>query len=248
MLLPESKHDLELAAVADDLEKALADRQPTLAEAEGAANSTTETIAAHLLDELARIKGAGASDGSLGDQHTPMPSADAIEAALQGKASKHFRDMAQQLEGCDLSTTEGQRDALSYGFNGKCVLAIRVLLSAAEKGDPVASRHQTLGILSDLRQHRRAYLVDMLRVDERSRLVPARMLRYEFSSVRMAGDQRNSVLFDALLKLDGAGVDWIAAPHGAMGWKQHQDGKALPVVHDKRDYFCQPSSPTCANS
>ena len=236
-VLPAEKQNLDLAEVATDLENLLNDRWLTLTEAENQANSNAETIAAVLLDELAKIRAAGSAGGggSSGGVGASEPSEDTIAAALQGTTSQPFRQIATALAALDLTSEDGQRDGLAAGFGGNCLLATRVLLSTAPKGEPLAARHDVLGQLHDLREYRRSYLNYMYQVDTATGVIPARMLKYEFSSTG------NTTLFESLMKLQIGGTDWIAAPNGVMGWHQHQDGKRLPIVHDPRDYYCQPS-------
>ena len=89
-VLPAEKQNLDLAEVATDLENLLNDRWLTLTEAENQANSNAETIAAVLLDELAKIRAAGSAGGggSSGGVGASEPSEDTIAAALQGTSAR----------------------------------------------------------------------------------------------------------------------------------------------------------------
>ena len=239
------KHELLLSDVANDLEEALANRRSILAEAEAKPNSSAESIISYLLDELAKIQ-SGSKDPDRrtldgGGDHEP-PTEAALNSALQGVLSASFRKIKEELPTIDISTQNGQHDALSLGFEGECIIAIRVLLAGTVKGDPLADRHPTLGALSDLRQHRRAYFDLALRcsagLDNGEPY--SRMNRYQFSTATAEGTPADSDLFTALLKLDLTAADWIKAPHGLAGWQAAFNGGSA-VVHDERDYFCQPT-------
>ena len=251
-LLETEKKDLDLVEILDGpdgFESRLHDRRNILAEAEAQPNATAETITAALLDELRKIRASG--------QSAPLPSnADGAPAPLDesrlvavptgsdnavfhtGSDDAVFRTITTALSGLDLGTPSGQRDALTIGYNGKCVATVRVLFSTSESGDlTLVRRHATLSQLNELRQYRAAYFTWHLRVSE-DMAVSDRMERYSVASMLNGGDR--SVL-DGWLRLDLDTTDFIAAPHGVMGRLQHQDGQSLPVVHDPMDYFCQPT-------
>ena len=157
---------------------------------------------------------------------------------LTGSESSVFRTISQGLEGLDLSTPQGQRDALTLGFNGRCTVAVRVLFATSENGDiSLVRRHATLSRLNEMRQYRTAYFNWHLRVDKRL-VVPERMEHYTVASMIDGGDR--SVL-SGWLNLELDTTDFIKAPHGVMGRLQCQDGRADPVEHDPQDYFCQPA-------
>ena len=251
-LLETEKKDLDLVEILDGpdgFESRLHDRRNILAEAEAQPDATAETITAALLDELRKIRASG--------QSAPLPSnADGAPAPLDesrlvafptgsdnavfhtGSDDAVFRTITTALSGLDLGTPSGQRDALTIGYNGKCVAAVRVLFSTSESGDlTLVRRHATLSQLNELRQYRAAYFTWHLRVSE-DMAVSDRMERYSVASMLNGGDR--SVL-DGWLRLDLDTTDFIAAPHGVMGRLQHQGGQSLPVVHDPMDYFCQPT-------
>ena len=251
-LLEAEKEDLDLVEILDGpdgLESRLHDRRNILAEAEAQPDATAETITAALLDELRKIRASG--------QSAPLPSnADGAPAPLDesrlvafptgsdnavfhtGSDDAVFRTITTALSGLDLGTPSGRRDALTIGYNGKCVAAVRVLFSTSESGDlTLVRRHATLSQLNELRQYRAAYFTWHLRVSE-DMAVSDRMERYSVASMLNGGDR--SVL-DGWLRLDLDTTDFIAAPHGVMGRLQHQGGQSLPVVHDPMDYFCQPT-------
>ena len=242
-LLETEKKDLDLVEILDGpdgFESRLHDRRNILAEAEAQPNATAETITAALLDELRKIRASC--------QSAPLPSnADGapapldesrLVAVLTGSDNAVFRSITAALSGLDLGTPSGQRDALTIGYDGKCVATVRVLFSTSENGDlTLVRRHATLSQLNELRQYRAAYFTWHLRVGK-DMAVSDRMERYSVVSMLSGGDR--SVL-DGWLRLDLDTTDFIAAPHGVMGRLQHQDGRPLPVVHDPMDYFCQPT-------
>ena len=240
-LLPTETADLDLVDIVGDLESALGDRLSTLREAEAKPNATAASIVEHLLNELANIRRAGKDPpppGGSDDAGVP-PSEDAVVSAIQGAHSAAFRRVAQALARITPDTAEQQREAIAEGFDGGCVIAVRVLLSRANLGDPLAKRHPALSTLNTLRIHRLAYFNHLLRCASSLQPVP-RMMSYEFAIVGDKTVAGGSQLLDALLQLDLTLADWIAAPHGAMGWWQRRRGQLHPVVHDKADYYCQP--------
>ena len=225
---------LDLVDVIDQLETSLSDRRSVLQEAAAKPGSTAASIATALLDEITRIESSappGRSDPEASGGHIDE---DSVLLSLTGTKSAAFRAMTNSLAGIDTSVVDGRRDALAVGFDGDCVLAVRVLMSTKEDGDPLSRRHATLGALNELRQHRLAYFDYCLRLNVESGTVPKRMLKYSLAS------STSTALLDGILGLRIGQSDWIAAPHGAMGRAQHSDGKSLPVVHDPRDYYCQP--------
>ena len=131
-LLETEKKDLDLVEILDGpdgFESRLHDRRNILAEAEAQPNATAETITAALLDELRKIRASG--------QSAPLPSnADGapapldesrLVAVLTGSDNAVFRTITAALSGLDLGTPSGQRDALTIGYDGKCVATVRVL-------------------------------------------------------------------------------------------------------------------------
>ena len=238
-LLEAEKEDLDLVEILDGpdgLESRLHDRRNILAEAEAQPDATAETITAALLDELRKVRASGQSASS--PSNADGAAAPLDETILHtGFDDTVFRTITAALSGLDLGTPSGRRAALTIGYNGKCVAAVRVLFSTSESGDPIVRRHATLSQLNELRQYRAAYFTWHLRVSE-DMAVSDRMESYSIASVLNGGDR--SVL-DGWLRLDLDTTDFIAAPHGVMGRLQHQDGRSMPVVHDPMDYFCQPT-------
>jgi len=242
-LLEVEKKDLDLVEVLDGpdgLERRLHDRRNILTEAEAQPGATAETITAALLDELRKIRSSGpsASLPSMGD-NAPTPLDETrLVAVLTGSDNAAFRKITTALSGLDLSTPSGQRDALTLGYDGQCVVTVRVLFSTTENGDlTVVRRHSTLSQLNELRQHRTAYFNWHLRVGK-DMAIADRMERYSIASMLDGGDR---TVLEGWLRLDLDTTDFIKAPHGVMGRLQHQDGRSVPVVHDPADYFCQPT-------
>ena len=250
-LLEAEKEDLDLVEILDGpdgLESRLHDRRNILAEAEAQPDATAETITAALLDELRKVRASGQSasspsnaDGAAApldeSRLVAFPTGSTNATILHtGFDDTVFRTITAALSGLDLGTPSGRRAALTIGYNGKCVAAVRVLFSTSESGDPIVRRHATLSQLNELRQYRAAYFTWHLRLSE-DMAVSDRMESYSIASVLNGGDR--SVL-DGWLRLDLDTTDFIAAPHGVMGRLQHQGGQSLPVVHDPMDYFCQP--------
>ena len=241
-LLEVEKKDLDLIEILDGpdgFERRLQDRRNILTEAEGQPGATSETITAALLDELRKIRSSGqhAPLPASGDDAAPPLDESRLVAVLTGSDNAAFRGITAALGGLDLSSPSGQRDALTLGYDGKCVAAVRVLFSTSENGDlTLVRRHSRLSQLNELRQHRSAYFTWHLRVGK-DLVVSDRMERYTIASMLDGGDR---TVLEGWLRLDLDTTDFIKAPHGVMGRLQHQDGRSTPVVHDPVDYFCQP--------
>ena len=185
-----------------------------------------------------RASGQGAPPPSSGDAAPAPLDESRLVAVLTGSDNAAFRSIITALSRLDLSTPTGQRDALTLGYDGKCVATVRVLFSTSENGDlALVRRHSTLSQLNELRQYRAAYFNWHLRVGKDMK-VSDRMERYTIASMLEGGDR--SVL-EGWLRLELDTTDFIKAPHGVMGRLQHQDGRPTPVVHDPVDYFCQPT-------
>ena len=82
------------------------------------------------------------ADGSGSSGSTGPVDESRLEAVLTGSDSASFRALVTTLDTLDISTPQGQRDALTAGFDGKCVAAVRVLLSTSENGDLTLSRRR----------------------------------------------------------------------------------------------------------
>ena len=185
-----------------------------------------------------RASGQGAPSASGAEAVAASPDQSRLEAVLTGPDSAVFRTISQGLEGLDLSAPQGQRDALTLGFNGRCTIAVRVLFATSENGEvSLVRRHATLSRLNELRQYRTAYYNWHLRVDKRL-TVPNRVEQYTVASMIDGG---NRTVLDGWLNLELDTTDFIKAPHGVMGRLQYLDGRAAPVVHNPLDYFCQPA-------
>jgi len=233
--LIEGKTNLDLVDIADDLDSKLGDRISALTEAEGKAGATAESTTNDLLEELDKIKACkGTTGGGSGTSDDPLtPEENSFAAAITGSKSAAFRQITTMLSGLDMSTGTGQLDALTAGFDGDCVISLRVLLSP-KAPTQLATRHDTLGTLLELRQYRLAYFNYQLRVTPGSGAIARRVEKYEF------GTATDTVLLDALCSLTFHGTPWIPAPHGLMGLEQCKDGRGVPLMHDPRDYYCQP--------
>ena len=130
-----------------------------------------------------RASGQGAPSASGAEAVAASPDQSRLEAVLTGPDSAVFRTISQGLEGLDLSAPQGQRDALTLGFNGRCTIAVRVLFATSENGEvSLIRRHATLSRLNELRQYRTAYYNWHLRVDKRL-TVPNRMEQYTVASM-----------------------------------------------------------------
>lgn len=239
-LLDKELESLTLVEVIDSFELRLSDRRNVLIEAEAKPGATAEAITTALLDELRNIRLSGtSSDPSASSSAGPPIVLDnaSIESALTGSHSAAFRRISTQLATIATTTVAGHRDALAVGFEGNCIIALRVLFSSTEKGDPLASRHATLGKLNELRQYRLAYLNHQICLDTTTMTVPDKYRNYSLANM----GAKSSSVFDGWFALALETTDFISAPHGVLGLLQARDGKSIPYSVNPIDYACQPA-------
>ena len=225
---------LDYVDIVDDLEGQLAVRRATLEEAASKAGTDATKIAAHVINERAKMRPVAGT--------TPSPSGsvglttvqDAVEAALLGTTGG-FRAVSAIISGLDTSTAEGKRDAIAAGFTGDSVLTIRALVNTTEGGDPVVARNSSLATLSELRPYLYEYFNYIYRVDKATGLVPAHMTKYTFATAT------SKDLFNRALKFQFVGTDFLSAPHGALGLKMVRDGRKAPMTIHPADHYCVPS-------
>ena len=225
---------LDYVDIVDDLEGQLAVRRATLEEAASKAGADATKIAAHVINERAKMRPVAGT--------TPSPSGsvglttvqDAVEAALLGTTGG-FRAVSAIISGLDTSTAEGKRDAIAAGFTGDSVLTIRALVNTTEGGDPVVARNSSLATLSELRPYLYEYFNYIYRVDKATGLVPAHMTKYTFATAT------SKDLFNRALKFQFVGTDFLSAPHGALGLKMVRDGRKAPMTIHPADHYCVPS-------
>ena len=238
-LLDKEVESLTLVEVIDSFEERLSDRRHVLTEAEAKAGSTADSITTALLDELRNIRTSGGDPASVSTTAASPVVLDvtSIESALTGSHSASFRRLATQLAAIDTTTVAGQRDALAIGFEGTCIVALRILFASSEKGDPLATRHAALGQLNELRQHRLAYLNHQLCLDPITLSVPDKYRAYSLANF----GTKSSAVFDGWFSLALESTDFVSAPHGVLGLLQARDGKSMPYSVNPIDYTCQPA-------
>lgn len=241
-LLPAELRTLETVVVLEQIEQALNSHMPTLDAAAKVPNASASSIIASLLKEVGGIRRSSRSAGPSQvsqdadadlEAAAPAPlSDDALEAAISRSVS--FRRVMSLVSSVDPEARDGARLILTHGFDGECVIAVRVLLSTSRGGDLIAKRHPVLSLLNDARTSRPGYFNYALRLSVKLGDVPKKMLSFEFASETSQG------LMKQFLQLDFAAMDWISAPHGLQGWRQADNGWTRPQVVDPADHYCQP--------
>lgn len=232
-LLAREGHGLDLALAAPQIEAALRERIALVRRLSSGDDATAVSIVTSLSKELGkpnagRSRGLGNADEGQPDEGQPL--GEAIRQALQEES---FSALIRAIATQDLSSVLGKRNALAAGFNGECILAVRVLCSFSKMGDPVRNQDstRTLARLNDLRPDRCEYFNYVLRVELNQPVVPERMMRYTFATLQ------SPTLLEQFLQFEFDKMDWIAAPHGLNGYLQALYSRAQPAVTDPRDYF-----------
>ena len=239
-LLPSIKASLPLASVVDEINLALRDRDTAVNELLSKSGATAATVVTGLLEE--RLKAAASAGIADSRPNAPAEATrSAVELRLTGSLSVPFRELKAAVESADIRTEEGQREALAAGFDGRVTLAVRVLTSTREEGDVHVKYDPVFSTLSDLRPEIFNYFNYLYRVQKKGHPphvtyeVPMRMEAY-----RIGASNSDRPLLDALLSFKLGSGKWVPAPHGVMGRKMCLDNQTVPVVHDPRDYYCQP--------
>ena len=239
-LLPSIKASLPLASVVDEINLALRDRDTAVNELLSKPGATAATVVTGLLEE--RLKATASAGITDSRPNAPAEATrSAVELQLTGSLSVPFRELKAAVESADVLTEEGQREALAAGFDGRVTLAIRVLTSTREEGDVHVRYDPVFSTLSDLRPEIFNYFNYLYRVQKKgypphvTYEVPTRMETY-----RVGASNGDRPLLDALLSFKLGAGKWVPAPHGVMGRQMCLDNQTVPVVHDPRDYYCQP--------
>ncbi|KAL3894355.1 MAG: hypothetical protein SGPRY_013833, partial [Prymnesium sp.] len=150
-LLPSEMRSLEAVVVLDQLEQALASYyRPSLDAAANDPGASATSIVAALLREVAAIRrsgvgGGAASKDSEEDESYGADAAahlslsdDALAAAISRSVS--FRRVVSLVSAINMDSQDGSRLMLTHGFDGDCIIAVRVLVSTSRGGDPIAKR------------------------------------------------------------------------------------------------------------
>lgn len=235
-IMARESQGLDLALIAPQVEAVLASRQAVIDRLTAAPGVTAVSLVTALTQELGRSTvqrmGSLPRTEEATEDEAP-PSSDALLQALQ---SQSFAELISTVASQDLQTVPGKRSALAAGFNGMCVIAVRVLCSSAKLGDPIRNhdRTRTLSRLNDLRPDRFDYFNYMLRLDISTAVVPERMMRYSFASSEFPE------MLEAFLKFEFETIDWYKAPYGLNGYLQALHSQPKPAVTDTRDYYADP--------
>lgn len=234
-LLAREGQGLDLALAAPQIEAALEERIALVRRLSANAEATAVSIVTALSKELGRSN-SGRSRGLSATEEGPLdevqPMGEAIRQALQ---EEPFSALIRAVAAQDLSSVRGKRNALAAGFNGECILSVRVLCSFSKMGDPVRNQDstRTLARLNDLRPDRCEYFNYVLRVEVDQPVVPERMMRYTFATLQ------DPTLLEQFLQFEFDKMNWIAAPHGLNGYLQALHLRAQPAVTDPKDYFAR---------
>lgn len=216
-----------IAAKLDSVEAALSPRLAALDEFAKRPNATAHSIVEAFIAErssanvlnppvAARDNAAAEADGAA------EPDASAVYRAI---ALEQFRNMAASVLKEDHHSRIGRLNAIASGFDGQCVLSVRML---CEGSRPLSLKHAALARLFDLRVHLAEYFNWCLTADK-SGAVPSRLAHYSIagkpgesssSTVQRAGQ----TFLSHLLKFELESMDWFGSPGGLLALKAAQDG------------------------
>lgn len=234
-----------LTAKLDCVEAALAPRLAALDEFVQRPNATAHSVVEAFVAERASanpnaVVPAAAPDGQVAHAGGAIePDASAVYRAI---ALEPFRRMAAAIDKEDVDTKIGRLNALAAGFDGQCVLGIRML---CEGGRQLSLKHPALAKLFDLRSHLPDYFTWCLTADA-SGTTPSRLKEYAIvgppDKPGSSHSQREGlVLLDRLLKFELDSIDWINSPGGVLALKAAKDGgKAVAKVVHPEDIYTIP--------
>jgi hypothetical protein len=192
-----------------------------LTEASGAARPTAASVVKAVLKDR-----PSSSDNNAGRPEA-LPDGDghgsaSVNAIEQAITQAPFRGVAAALRGIDTQTARGRLDAIAEGFNGKCVLTVRALLTPR----PLHSKNESLALLADLHKHLAPYLTWVLVADDQGN-IPKRLQDYSIvGPPREMGKPslRGQAFLDSFLKFDLVGMDWLYAPGGLLALEAAKNG------------------------
>ena len=241
-MLPPEFHTARLSDVFDRLETQLTSRTPTINAALAKANPTLNDVTAALLAENAIMAPVGSSAANpVVGQGAPGGGADTDGIAL---SRQPFKDVEAVLGALDLSSEQGQRNAITAILaKGECILAIRILLHPNHKSsDAASSRNATCIAINSLRPQLHNYFNYALRVDTSgpTSFLPPYMLHYSFATA--TGREEADTLIAQLLRFEFDHMNFFGAPHGAGTWAQHVSASTAAETVATVNRFIQPSN------
>lgn len=214
-----------LTAKLDCVEAALAARLATIDEFGSRPNATARSVVESFIAERASANLAATSvntvvDGA-GEPATggPEPDASAVYRAI---ALEQFRRMAHAVLS-EADNRVGRLNAIAAGFDGNCVLSVRML---CEGSRPLSLKHPALARLYDLRPHLAEYFTWCLTACSDG-TVPSRLSGYSIlgrPDSDAATQKAGQTFLAQLLRFELHAMDWLAAPGGLLALKAAKDG------------------------
>lgn len=217
-----------LVAKLDCVEAALAPRIAALDEfvlrPNATAHSVVEAFIAERTSANPNAPASSAPANGAGEEPASGAEPDA-SAVYRAIALEQFRKMATAVLKEDTSTRMGRLNAIAAGFDGQCMLAVRML---CEGGRQLSLKHPALAKLFDLRSHLADYFTWCLTADDKGH-IPPRLSEYSIvgrhSSLNSSAVQKTGQAFlNQLLKFELATMDWLSAPGGLLALKAVRDG------------------------
>lgn len=210
------------------VEEALAPRVAALDEFAQRPNATAHSVVEAFLAERASanpnavLPMAAGADGQAESENGGEPDASAVYRAI---ALEPFRKMAATVLGADLASKLGRLNAIAAGFDGGCVLSVRML---CEGGRHLSLKHPALARLFDLRSHLVEYFTWCLTADAEG-VIPSRLRDYSIAGPLggagvSSNSKANTPLLTKLLKFELDSIDWLGSPGGLLDLKAARDG------------------------
>lgn len=153
------------------------------------------------------------------------PDSSAVYRAI---AQESFRRMAASVLAEDPNSRIGRLNAIAAGFDGQCVLGVRML---CEGNRALSLKHSALSRLFDLRAHLADYFTWCLLADSSGK-IPSRMSNYSLvgrpprsdDSQGIATAKAGQTFLTQLLAFELASMDWLNSPGGLVALKAVRDG------------------------
>lgn len=217
-----------LVAKLDCVEAALAPRIAALDEFVLRPNATAHSVVEAYIAERTSANPNAPAGPSPANNSVEGPASGAepdSSAVYRAIALEQFRKMANTVLKEDAGTRMGRFNAIAAGFDGNCMLAVRML---CEGGRPLSLKHPALARLFDLRPHLADYFTWCLTADSTGQ-VPSRLSEYSIvgrhnSPNGSAAQKAGQTFLSQLLKFDLDAMDWLSSPGGLLALKAVRDG------------------------
>ena len=120
-----SQRKLDVLVILDDLERGLADRRPALNQYAAKPGADANSIVRDLLHELASVRASSSAPPLLGPAGPGAAAAAAVgplsDMAFDDATNKSaaFMRLSSNLAATNITSTQGQIDAIAIGFDGQ---------------------------------------------------------------------------------------------------------------------------------